>query len=172
VKLSWASPVDDGGAPVTSFRVSAYRGTTLAKSVVVKGSTTSATVTGLANGTAYRVGVAAVNAAGSGPASALVTATPRTTPGAPKISSVAAHRKAVVVRWAKPASDGGTPVTGYVVQVYAGGSLIKAVAAGAGKSSATAGGLKKGKAYTFRVVAKNAAGTGAVSAPSKATRPR
>ena len=172
VKLSWASPVDDGGAAVTSYRVSAYRGTALAKSVVVNGRTTSATVTGLTNGTAYRVGVVAVNAVGSGPASALVTATPRTTPGAPEISSVTARKQAVEVRWAKPASDGGTPITGYVVQVYAGGSLIKAVNAGAGTSSATVGGLTEGKAYTFRVVATNAAGTGPVSASSKATRPR
>lgn len=172
VKLSWASPVDDGGAAVTSYRVSAYRGTTLAKSVVVNGSTTSATVSGLTNGIAYRVGVEAVNAVGSGPASALVTATPRTAPGAPKVSSVTAQKKAVVVRWAKPASDGGAPITGYVVQVYTGGSLVKAVNAGAGSSSATVGGLTKGKAYAFRVVAKNAAGTGAVSAASKVARPR
>jgi subtilisin family serine protease len=172
VKVSWAPPVDDGGAAVTSYRVSAYRGSSVVKSVVVNGSTTSTTVTGLANGTAVRLGVEAGNAAGWSPSSASITATPRTTPGAPKIGATTAQKKAVVVRWAKPASDGGTPITGYVVQVFTGGSLVKAVNAGAGKSSVTVGGLKAGKSYTFRVVAKNAAGTGAVSAPSKATRPR
>jgi titin len=172
VKLSWVSPVDDGGAAVTSYRVSAHRGATVVKSAVVNGSATSATLTGLANGTAVRLVVEAGNAAGWSPPSASINATPRTTPGAPKIAATTAKKKAVVVRWAKPASDGGTPITGYVVQVFTGGSLVKAVNAGAGKRSATVGGLKKGKAYTFRVVAKNAAGTGAVSAASKATRPR
>jgi titin len=118
------------------------------------------------------VGVEAHNPAGYGASSALVTATPRTTPGAPKIGSVTAQKKAAVVRWATPASDGGSPVTGYVVQVHSGGKLLKTVNAGATKTSATVGGLKSGKAYTFRVVAKNAAGTGAVSAAGKATRPR
>ncbi|MBJ7451545.1 MAG: S8 family serine peptidase [Blastococcus sp.] len=172
VKLSWAPPVDDGGAAVTSYRLSAYRGATVVRSVVVNGSTTSTTLTGLTNGTAVRLGVEAGNAAGWSPPSASITATPRTTPGAPKIGATTAQKKAVVVRWAKPASDGGTAITAYVVQVYAGGKLVKAVNARATKTSATVSGLKAGKAYTFRVVAKNAAGTGAVSAASKATRPR
>lgn len=172
VRLSWAAPVDDGGAAITGYRVTAYRGTTWVRSVVVSGRTTTATVSGLTNGTAYRLVVEALNSAGYGPRSVVATATPRTTPGAPTVRSVTAQTKAVAVQWAKPASDGGTPVTGYTVKVYSGGKLVKTVDAGATKSSATVGGLTKGTAYTFRVVAKNAAGTGAVSAPSKATRPR
>ena len=51
--------MDNGGAAITGYRVTTYRGTTLVKSVVVSGRTTTATVTGLANGTAYRLGVEA-----------------------------------------------------------------------------------------------------------------
>lgn len=172
VRVSWTSPADDGGAAVTGYRVSAYRGGALARSVVVDGRTTSATLTGLTNGRAYRVGVEAVNAAGYGPASVPATATPRTKPSAPKVGAVTVKKKAVVVRWAKPASDGGSKVTSYVVQAYTGGKLVKAVTAGAAKRNVTVGGLTAGKAYTFRVVAKNAAGTGKVSAPTKKSRPR
>ena len=172
VRLSWSAPVDTGGAAVDVYRVTAYRGATPVASVVVDGGTTTATVTGLTNGTVYQLGVEATNDGGYTTRSGLAAATPRTTPGAPKIGTVTAKTEAVVVRWAKPASDGGTPITSYVVQVYAGGKLIRAVTAGATKSSVVVSGLKAGKAYTFRVVAKNAAGTGAVSAPSPATRPR
>ncbi|RBY78512.1 peptidase S8 [Blastococcus sp. TF02-09] len=172
LRLTWSAPADTGGAAVTAYRVSAYRGTALAKSVVVSGQTTSATVTGLTNGTAYRVGIEAANTAGYGARSAQVTATPRTTPGAPTISSVTAQRLAVAVRWTRPASDGGAPLTGYVVQAFSGRTLVKSVTAGATASGVTVGGLKAGTAYTFRVLAKNEAGAGAVSAPSPAARPR
>lgn len=171
-RLTWSAPVDNGGATVTSYRVSAYRGATLVKSVVVNGATTSATVTGLANGTAVRLGVEAGNSAGYSPVSATVTATPRTTPGAPTVTSVTAKKKAVVVRWAKPARDGGAPVTGYVVQVWSAGKLVKSVGAKNTASSATITGLKPGKQYTFRVLAKNAAGAGATSKASAGARPR
>ena len=47
--------------------------------------TTSTSVTGLTNGTAYAVQIRGVNSVGSGAASATVIGTPRTVPGAPTI---------------------------------------------------------------------------------------
>ena len=129
-------------------------------------------MTGLSNGTAYRFVVTAQNSAGAGPASTLVTATPRTTPGAPRITTVAAQVKAVAVRWAAPATTGGASVTGYVVQVYSSGKLLKAANAGATAMSLTVPGLTTGKTYAFRVLAKNAAGTGAPSVTSAVVRAR
>ena len=172
MRVSWAAPVDNGGAPVTKYRVSAYLGTTRVTYVDVKGSVTSATVGGLTNGTAYRFRVVAGNSAGGGPWSALVTATPRTTPGAPKITSVTAATKAVAVRWAKPASTGGAALTGYVVQVLSGGKVVKTVNAGATATSLTVPGLVAGTSYAVRVLAKNAAGTGAPSVTSAVVRAR
>jgi subtilisin family serine protease len=172
VRVSWAAPVTDGGAPVTGYQVTAFKGDALVRSVHVDGSTKSALLTGLANGTAYRIGVEAVNAAGAGPRSTTVTATPRTTPGAAKVTSVTAKKKAALVRWAKPASTGGAAISGYVVRAYSGGKLVKTVTVRATARSVTVTGLKKGKAYAFRVLAKNAAGLGKASAASKAVKPR
>ncbi len=164
VRLSWAAPADTGGAAISAYRVTAYRGSTPVRSVVVDGRTTTATVTGLRNGTAYRLAVQAVNPAGQGPRSALVTATPRTKPSAPRIGSVTAQKKAVTVRWARPASTGGAPVAGYIVRVYSGGKLVKSVTTRATTTKVTVRGLKAGTRYAIRVVAKNAAGLGKTSA--------
>ena len=172
VDIRWAKPASTGGAPVTGYVVRAYAGRTLVRSVSAGGSATAVTVTGLSNGTAYRIAVTAVNAAGSGPASATVTATPRTTPGAPRITSVTAQVKAVAVRWARPASTGGAPVTGYVVRAYSGGTVVKTVNASASATSVTVPGLASNTRYTFRVVAKNVAGLGAPSATSPVVRTR
>ncbi|MGY2128370.1 S8 family serine peptidase [Blastococcus sp. SYSU DS0617] len=171
VRLRWTAPADTGGAAISAYRVTAYRGATPVKSVVVSGRTTTATVTGLRNGTAYRLAVQAVNSAGTGPRSALVTATPRTKPSAPRIGSVTAQKKAVAVRWVRPASTGGAPVTGYVVRVYSAGKLVKSVTARATTTRVVVRGLAPGKTYAFRVVAKNAAGLGTSSA-GKAARAR
>jgi hypothetical protein len=75
--VSWSAPSNIGGGPITGYAVTPYVGTTAGTPVAVNGSTTSATVTGLTNGTAYTFKVAATNASGTGPAS---TASSATTP--------------------------------------------------------------------------------------------
>ncbi len=64
--VSWTAP-GDGGSPITGYTVTASPG---GASATVNGSTTSATVAGLANGTSYTFTVKATNAVGTGPASA------------------------------------------------------------------------------------------------------
>jgi subtilisin family serine protease len=79
VTLSWSSPSSTGGAAITSYRVQRSRDgvtwTTLTSSA--SASTRTYTATGLANGTTYRFRIAAINAAGTGPYSTIVTARPR-----------------------------------------------------------------------------------------------
>jgi subtilisin family serine protease len=172
MRVTWSPPADNGGAAVSGYKVITYRGSTVLKTVAVRGGTTSTTITGLTNGTAYRFVVSAQNSAGVGPSSRPVSATPRTTPGAPRIASVAARVKAITVRWSAPASTGGASVSGYAVQVFSGRVLVKTVTAGARATSLTVPGLAPGKAYAFRVLAKNAAGTGASSVTSAVVRAR
>jgi Domain of unknown function (DUF4082)/Fibronectin type III domain len=76
--VSWTAPSSNGGSPVSGYTITPYIGSTAQTPVQVNnGSATSATVTGLTDGTAYTFTVAASNSLGTGPAS---TASAATTP--------------------------------------------------------------------------------------------
>ncbi|NNM48065.1 Ig-like domain-containing protein [Knoellia koreensis] len=68
------------------------------------------------------------------------------------------------VRWSPPASDGGSPITHYLVQGQGPGAKTTTCTA----SPCTITGLTNGETYTFTVVAVNAIGQ---SAPSRASNP-
>ena len=77
--VSFKAPTDDGGSAITSYIVTSNPG-----SVTATGTTTTITVTGLTNGTAYTFAVKAVNSVGNGPSSAAsnsVTPTPGSSGG-------------------------------------------------------------------------------------------
>jgi hypothetical protein len=81
--VTWNAPAN-GGSPVTGYTVTPYVGTTAQATTTVTGNppATTATVSGLTNGTAYTFTVTATNAVGSGPASAASNAvTPGSSPG-------------------------------------------------------------------------------------------
>jgi hypothetical protein len=69
--LSWTAP-SDGGSQISSYTVTPYVGTAAQPATIVKGAPapTSATVTGLVNGTTYTFTVSATNAVGTGQPSA------------------------------------------------------------------------------------------------------
>jgi len=64
--VTFAPPTDDGGAPITAYTITASTGQT----TTTPDARTFATVSGLTNGTAVTFTVRAVNAEGTGPASA------------------------------------------------------------------------------------------------------
>ena len=59
-----------------------------------------------------------------------------------------------------PASDGGSPITGYRVTPYIGGTAQTPILTGSAANTYTATGLTNGTAYTFTVAAINGVGTG------------
>ncbi|KZB81484.1 fibronectin type III domain-containing protein [Amycolatopsis regifaucium] len=106
IKVSW-SPAADNGARVTGYRLTWSGG-----SMRVGGSARSATVTGLANGTAYVITVVAENSAGIGAgAGARATPVPAGKPaGAPVVTANAGADGKVSVSWTQPDLRGGTLV--------------------------------------------------------------
>ena len=171
-RVWWAPPTNDGGATITGYRISTFRDGALVRVTTAPAAARSSVVGGLGNGVPYVFAVTAVNSAKTGaPSARSVAAVPRTVPGAPRIGTASAARNAAVVRWVAPARNGGAAITGYAVRVFSDGKLVKAVQTGAAARQLTVGKLTPGRAYTFRVVAKNVAGVSAVSGVSNTVKP-
>ncbi|MGN9810191.1 apiosidase-like domain-containing protein [Micromonospora sp. BQ11] len=89
-----------------------------------------------------------------------------TLPGAPTGVTGVAGNAQVSVSWTAPSSNGGSAITGYRVTGTPAGTCTTT-----GATSCTVTGLTNGTAYTFRVTATNAVGTGPASAASAAVTP-
>jgi len=88
-----------------------------------------------------------------------------TAPGAPLNAAAAAGNGQATVSFEAP-SDGGSPITGYIVTASPGG-----ITATANALSVTISGLTNGVAYTFKVKAVNAVGEGPESSATSAVTP-
>jgi titin len=87
-------------------------------------------------------------------------------PGAPTENSVTAGDANVTVVWTPPASNGGSPITGYVITPSSGSPVTVG-----NVTKYTVTGLTNGTPYTFTVAATNAAGTGPPSNALPAATP-
>ena len=91
-------------------------------------------------------------------------------PGAPEKPEVTAvDRTQITISWSPPESDGGSPVSGYVVEKKESSSTrwTKAHRDSVTETSLAVRDLIEGKEYEFRVAAVNKAGQGPFSAPSE-----
>jgi subtilisin family serine protease len=170
--VRWSAAAANGSA-VSSYTVKAYRGSTLVKTVTASGNATSLLVTGLANGAGHTFTVTARNGVGYGPTSARsAAAVPKTRPSAPGIGRPSAANGAAVVRWAPPASNGGSAVSSFTVRAYRGATLVKTVTVSGSARGVTVNGLTNRVGYGFTVTANNAVGAGPSSARSATVVPR
>jgi hypothetical protein len=96
--------------------------------------------------------------------------TPATVPGAPTAVTGTRGDTTVALTWVAP-NNGGSPITGYNVEVRIGTTVVRTVALTTAATSTTITGLNNGTAYNFRVQAVNAVGVGALSAASAAVTP-
>ena len=124
-------------------------------------------VAGLSNATAYDVYVRSINAAGPSLASSVVSATPRTVPAAPAISTVALDTGAVSVSFTV-GSDGGSPLTNVEYSVDGGNTWVTRSPVSTA-SPVTIGGLVGGETYPVRLRVVNVAGVSAASNTSSVT---
>src|SRR5207302_8893568 len=81
--VAWNAPVANGGRARTGYTVTPYIGATAQTPISAGAGATSATITGLANGTTYTFRVAASNSLGSGPSATSNAVTTAAPPGAP-----------------------------------------------------------------------------------------
>jgi sugar lactone lactonase YvrE len=134
ISVSWSAPSSNGGQAITGYTVSAQAGGTAVTQTLDNPSATSAVITGLTNGTAYDITVAAINAVGAGPAAAFSGNPVTPTAAAPLLTSSASlaasvgHKLSFKVTAAgtpKPAiTESGLPSWATFTPAAAGGSAI------------------------------------------------
>jgi predicted phage tail protein len=169
VTLKWLAPASNGGAAVTDFVIQRSSNGTNGWVTVNDGvrTATSYTVTGLTNGTRYYFRVLAKNAAGNSTWSTAANTIPRTVPSAPRSLTAAPTNVSGQIRlsWSLPATNGGSAITDYIVQRSPNGTSSWVTINDGVRTTTnhTVSGLTNGARYHFRVLAKNAAGTGATS---------
>jgi titin len=162
--LSWAAPSMNGGT-LQSYTIR-RNGSAIATTTSL-----SYIATGLTNGTAYAFSIYATNEVGDGIVSDAVNATPVTVPGAPTALSAAGGNTRIDLSWTAPASNGGSAITSYTVEYTPSGGSPVTVSTGSNSTSYPITGLTNGTAYTVRVAAVSAVGTGAYTAASAAVTP-
>lgn len=165
--ISWTAPVVDGGDGLTDYVIETSPNVNTGPWTVVTHSpsiNTTITATGLTNGTPYFARVAAKNTVGTGAtAVSSASATPFTTtvPGPPTNVTGVPGDGQIAISWTAPLSDGGSPITDYLIEVSTNGTSWTVVPHTASTATTiTATGLVNGTPYSLRVAAINAVGTG------------
>ena len=137
VALTWRAPSNDGGAQITSYRITPYIGATAQTPINTGSAALAYTVTGLTNGTAYTFKVAATNSVGTGPDSSPTgTMTPVGVPDAPTGVTGTPGNASVALTWTAPASN-GSPITRYRITPYIGATAQTPIATGSSATSYT-----------------------------------
>jgi hypothetical protein len=162
--IGWSAPASDGGSALTGYTVTWAIAHGTAKSATVTGP--SATISGLTRGALYTITVAARNAAGTGPA-ATVTGRPATVPTAIRDVSATVRAGSVRLTWRAPASNGGSPLTGYLVSYRIGTGTWTHRTVTATAFSVL---LPRRRLVQFTIGASNAAGTGRAATVTRSTR--
>jgi hypothetical protein len=155
--LTWNAPSRTGDSAITGYEYSLNSGAwSPIPSSVLGARSLGGTISGLVNGTSYRVRVRAVNRAGGGTASSTVYATPSTTPSAPTGVTVTPGKASLTVRFTA-AANGGTRVTRYEYSINGGTTWVNRASTA---TSFTITRLTNGVTYPVQVRAVNARGTG------------
>ncbi|GAA3804412.1 hypothetical protein GCM10022226_25370 [Sphaerisporangium flaviroseum] len=171
IDVRWL-PTQDGGAPVTAYKLSAAPGEA---QVSVPGEATTASLTGLSNGTAYAVRLVAVNKNGTSSPTLTENHIPAAhrAPGPPVDleASATGHGQAEVT-WSPPADPGTSAISEYVISASPGGkSTTSTTCDGQERCSVTIGELDPTADHTFTVAAVSPDGTGAVGEATAPIRP-
>ena len=177
IDLFWTAPADDGGVPVTGYRIQVLTADDPVWSALVDHTGSMATTyshTGLEPASTWNYRVFAINVAGAGLESEAASATTEATlPDAPADLTARARGESwIELAWNAPAFTGGVPITGYKIEVYdSDGALWTVLVAGTRTNATTYHhlGLDPGTTRYYRVSAINSVGTGPPSDVASAT---
>ncbi len=160
IVVSWTAPSDNGNDTITGYTVTSSPGNKTCTAT----SNTTCNITGVTVGTTYTFTVTATNSTGtsspSSPSSATAT---YSAPSAPTNASASYSNGAITVSWRAPLG---------VVSSYNVISNNTIVASGVTGTSAQITTFSWNVAYTFTVVAINAAGTSSASSATNSVTPR
>ena len=176
--VSWTPPVNTGRPDITNYDLRYRQGLSGSwingpQNVTITG----AVITSLVANTSYQVQVRATNPEGNGGWSSSVSGTtgapPDTVPGAPTgLEATASGQTQINLSWNGPANDGGSPVTGYRIEVSPNGSSNwsdHVADTGSADTTYSHTGLPASTTRHYRVSAINSVGTGPASNVASAT---
>jgi hypothetical protein len=174
--LSWGVPASAGDAAISDYSIQySTNGSTWTSFAHTSSTATSATISGLTNGTSYQFRVAAVNAWGIGAYETYGSAlAPGLAPGTPTSVTGAYGDQSVALSWTAPSSNGGSPIRDYKIEYSAdsGSSWNIFSRSPSSLTSETITGLTNGTSYIFRVTAFNDPGNSSPSIASSTITPK
>ena len=173
-KIAWKPPKDDGGLPIAGYMVEKLDVGTGIWSPVGMSEGLTMSISGLEHGKEYEFRVRAVNEEGESdnlqtlkPITAKDPFTVPLPPSAPEVVDWSEDHMAL--EWKEPIDDGGSPVTGYIVEKKAKHDLewSQTFKVDGNRLKGTAQNLTEGVEYQFRVIALNKAGPSEPGQPSR-----
>jgi predicted phage tail protein len=171
INLSWISPTDNGGPPVTGYKIQYEIDFGNFTNLVSNtgSSYTSYSNTGLTTTHTYTYRVFAINSVGTSNSSNTATAIPvqiSTVPDPPTgLGAFPSSETSISLSWNPPKNTGGSSIIGYDIKYKTGSNEYSVLVANTASpaTSYTKTGLTAGTAYTFRVSAINCIGMGGSS---------
>ncbi|MBI5697645.1 MAG: fibronectin type III domain-containing protein [Thaumarchaeota archaeon] len=178
INLSWTAPTNNGGSPITGYKIErSVNGGAFSVLVSNTGSTgTTYSNTGLTHSTTYSYRVSAINAIGTSSASNISSSTTFDVIPSPPIGLAATviSSSQIDLSWSAPSDNGGSPITGYKIERSAnGGSTWNIIASNTDNANTAYSntGLAPNTAYTYRVSAITSVGTSSPSNLASGTTP-
>ena len=164
--LNWQAPVDDGGKPITGYRIEYSQNADLSGANTINTDTsTTKTIDSLIRNTKYYFRVSAITSQGIGPVSISVDGTTlKTVPAPPVIGSVSQTNTTANLSWSQPTDDGGSTILGY--NVYRGNVQINTTLVSPTAFTYQMTGLTPETSYQIYVTALNALGESAKQDPA------
>ena len=171
INLSWGAPANNGGAPITGYKIEVKKGSGGSFETLIENSQSTATSfahTGLASGTNYYYRVSAINSAGAGTSSE-ASAIPKDTM-APTLTATAVSPTSITLTWVAPSQTFKQSISGYKIEQKLDQDTYVTIQENAGSSTSyTISSLTTGKTYTYVVSAVYSLGASPRSAEATAT---